>query len=59
MQFSLFFSQRRVDRDTGCGTEKETCLVGSLCPTCEEGVGRDPVAPGREAAVSSSGGDEL
>lgn len=33
-------------------TEKKTCLVGSLSPACKERVGREPVALGREAAVS-------
>lgn len=48
----LFLEKKSRKRHLTWHTEKETCLVCSLPPTCEERVRRESVALAREAAVS-------
>ena len=48
----ILFSNKRKKRHLIWHTEEETCFVGSLSLTCEERVGREPVALDREAAAS-------
>ena len=48
----ILFSNKRKKRHLIWHTEEETCFVGSLSLTCEERVGREPVALDWEAAAS-------
>ena len=48
----LYSKKESRKRHLTLHTERETGLVGFLFPTCKERVGREPVALGREAAVS-------